>query len=44
MDVRELRSALRAWEVGTYERGMRPPLARHRDEATACADLLRRLT
>ncbi|MFH8294742.1 hypothetical protein [Streptomyces sp. NPDC018059] len=33
-----------AWEVGTYERGARHPLARHRDEGAACDDLLRRLT
>ncbi|MEU6122172.1 hypothetical protein [Streptomyces sp. NPDC047123] len=33
-----------AWEVGIYERGTRHPLARHTDEATACAHLLHQLT
>ncbi|MEV7192010.1 hypothetical protein AB0N81_09370 [Streptomyces sp. NPDC093510] len=33
-----------AWEVGTYERGARRPLARHEDESAACAQLLRELT
>ncbi|MEW2389915.1 hypothetical protein AB0933_16360 [Streptomyces venezuelae] len=31
------------WEVGTYERGVHQPLARHADEAAACAHLLRQL-
>ncbi|MFI7320918.1 hypothetical protein [Streptomyces venezuelae] len=32
------------WEVGTYERGVHQPLAHYRDEAAACAHLLRQLT
>ncbi|WP_055544166.1 hypothetical protein [Streptomyces kanamyceticus] len=33
-----------AWEIGVFERGAHHPVTRHTDEATACADLLGRLT
>lgn len=33
-----------AWETGAYERGTYEPIARHADEPTACAHLLRLLT
>ncbi|WP_030671651.1 hypothetical protein [Streptomyces sp. NRRL B-1347] len=33
-----------AWEVGTYERGERHPLARGLDEGEACRRMLRLLT
>ncbi|MFJ2770787.1 hypothetical protein [Streptomyces sp. NPDC087300] len=32
------------WEIGVFERGSHHPVARHVDEAAACADLLGRLT
>ncbi|MYX11879.1 hypothetical protein GTY67_00360 [Streptomyces sp. SID8374] len=37
------RAAAGGWETGAYERGKDEVLARHPDEATACAHLLRLL-
>ncbi|MFI1016629.1 hypothetical protein [Streptomyces sp. NPDC020965] len=38
------RSSDGAWETGAYERGAYEVIARHTDEAGACAHLLRLLT